>query len=130
MADLRRRARVRGRDGPDGTLRRRVLPAEFDDLEGFADRWSLRTEAERWAERHASSIEEMREFYDAMFPRVDAALAYCDDFPLDAMPDDARNLLALVLSFVMVSFPVEVWGGPRIPDVGDATLPRVVSPVI
>ncbi len=107
-----------------------MLPAEFDDLERFAERWSLRTEEERWAERHASSIEEMLEFYDAMFPRVDAALAYCDAFPRDAMPDDARNLLALVLSFVMVSFPVEVWGGPRIPDVGDATLARVVSPII
>lgn len=107
-----------------------MLPAEFADLERFAERWSLRTEAERWAERHASSIEDMRELYDAMFPRVDAMLAYCDDFPLDGMPEDARNLFALVLSFVMVSFPVEVWNSPRITDVGDATLARAVSPLI
>jgi hypothetical protein len=107
-----------------------VLPAEFADLERFAERWSLRTEAERWAERHASSIEEMRELYDAMFPRVDAILSFCDEVPLDEMPEETRNLLALVLSFVMVSFPVEVWGAPRIPDVGDAELLRVVSPVV
>ena len=106
------------------------LPAEFGDLERFADRWSLRTESERWAERHASSIEDMRELYDAMFPRVDDALAYCDRFPLHDLPDDARNLLHLALSFVMVSFPVEVWNGPRIPDAGDATLDRVVSPAV
>jgi hypothetical protein len=105
------------------------LPAEFADLERFAEPWSRRTEGERWAQRHASSIEEMRELYDAMFPRVEAALAYCDRFPLDDLPEEARNLLYLVFSFVMVSFPVEVWDGPRIPDVGDANLERVASPV-
>jgi hypothetical protein len=107
-----------------------VLPDEFTDLEPYADRWSLPTEAARWAERHASSIEDMRELYDAMFPRVEAALAFCDRFPLDDLPEEGRNLLHLVLSFVMVSFPVEVWNTPRIPDVGDATLERVVSPAI
>lgn len=108
----------------------RLLPAEFADLEPFAERWSLPTEGERWAQRHASSIDDMREFYEAMFPRVETALEYCDGFPLEALPGDARNLLRLVLSFVLVSFPVEVWDGPRIPDVGDATLDRVVSPQV
>ena len=110
------------------TTEARRLPAEFSDLERFAPQWSLATESERWARRHASSIDEMRELYEAMFPRVEAALAYCDRYPLDDLPDDARNLLHLVFSFVMVSFPVEVWNGPRIPDVGDAALHRVVSP--
>jgi len=107
-----------------------LLPSEFADLEPFAERWCLATEGERWAQRHASSIEEMREFYEAMFPRVDAALVYCDGFSLDDLPDDARNLMYLVFSFVMVSFPVEVWNAPRIPDVGDANLERVASPFI
>ena len=61
-----------------------LLPPEFADLEGFAPRWCLRTEPERWAERHASSIEEMRELYDAVFPRVEAIYAYLDRFPLDS----------------------------------------------
>jgi hypothetical protein len=106
-----------------------MLPAEFADLEPFASRWCLPTEPERWAARHASSIEEMRELYEAVSPRYDAILVYCDRFPLDDLPEDARNLLHLVFSFVMVSFPVEVWNRPRIPDVGDATLERVVSPL-
>ena len=108
----------------------RLLPEEFADLEPFARRWCLATEAERWTQRHASSIEEMRELYEVMFPRVDAALTYCDTFPIDDLPDDARNLMHLVFSFVMVSFPVEVWNAPRIPDVGDANLERVASPTI
>jgi hypothetical protein len=106
-----------------------MLPEEFADLEPFAERWSLPTEPERWEQRHASTIEGMRELYEAMFPRVEAALAYCDRFPLGDLPADARNLLYLVFSFVMVSFPVEVWNAPRIPDVGHAALHRVVSPV-
>jgi hypothetical protein len=106
----------------------RLLPSEFADLEPYAPRWSLATEPERWDRRHASTIGEMQELYAAMFPRVEAALAYCDRFPLDELPPDARNLLHLVFSFVMVSFPVEVWNDARIPDVGDAALHRVVSP--
>jgi hypothetical protein len=105
------------------------LPDEFADLEPLALRWCLPTEAERWAQRHASPIEEMQSLYEAVFPRFDAMLAYCDRFPLDQLPEDARNLLHLAFSFVMVSFPVEVWNRPRIPDVGDAALERVVSPV-
>jgi hypothetical protein len=106
----------------------RMLPAEFADLEPFAARWSLATEPERWAQRQTSSIESMRELYDAVFPRYEAVLAYCARFPLGDLPEDARNLLYLVFSFVMVSFPVEVWNGPRIPDAGYATLERVASP--
>jgi hypothetical protein len=77
-----------------------------------------------------TSIGDMRAFYDAMFPRMDAILAYCNDFPLDALPAEAERLLQLALSFVMVSFPVEVWDQPRIPDMGDAILSRVVDPAV
>ena len=105
------------------------LPEEFADLDPFADRWCLPTERERYARRLASAMEEMKDFYAAMFPRVHAALEYCDRFPLDEMPDDAARLLQLVHSFVMVSFPVEVWGRPDIPDTGGASLERVVEPV-
>jgi hypothetical protein len=105
-----------------------LLPSAFSDLEPFAARWSLPTEPERWARRHESSIDEMRELYEAVFPRVEAIYTYIDQFPLDDLPEDARNLLHLMLSFVMVSFPVEVWDGPRIPDVGDVTLDRVAAP--
>jgi hypothetical protein len=106
----------------------RRLPGEFADLEPFAQRWCLATERERYARRMASSMDEMRALYDAVFPRVESAFAYCDRWPLDALPDDAQRLLQLLHSFVMVSFPVEVWRQPRVPDVGDADLPRVIEP--
>jgi hypothetical protein len=107
-----------------------ALPDEFADLEPYAGRWCLATEPERYAARLTSSMEEMAAFYEAMFPRADDAMAYCGAFPLDALPDGARALLQLVHSFVMVSFPVEVWKRPRVPDTGAASLVRVVEPAL
>ena len=106
-----------------------MLPAEFADLEPFAAKWCLPTERERFAMRLASTMDEMQTFYDAMFPRAEAALTYCDGFPLDELPDDATNLLHLLYSLVMVSFPVEVWRQPHIPDSGAAYLDLVGEPI-
>ncbi|MBX7069533.1 MAG: hypothetical protein K1X38_09090 [Microthrixaceae bacterium] len=106
-----------------------VLPAEFADLERFAD-WSLRTEAERYAKRLASSMDELQEFYDAAFPRLEAAMEHCDQYPLDALPDDAKRLLWLCYSLVNASFPVEVWRQARVPDSGAASMDAVIEPAI
>ena len=61
-------------------------------------------------------------------PRADEAMTYCDRFPLDDLPEDATNLLHLLYSMVMVSFPVECWGQPRVPDTGAAYLDLLVEP--
>ena len=105
------------------------LPSEFADLEPFAATWSLATEAERWEQRMSSTMPEMQAFYDAALPRVPAALTYCDQFPLDDMPDDAVNLLRLVYSFVIVSFPVELWGQPHVPDTLGTSFDRLSEPL-
>ena len=104
------------------------LPSEFADLEPFAAKWCLATEPERWNERMASSMEEMQSFYDAILPRVPEALAYCDRFPLDDLPDDALHLLRLVHSFVIVSFAVELWHQPTVPDTLGTSFDRISEP--
>jgi hypothetical protein len=106
-----------------------VLPPEFAELERFGATWCLATESERYACRLASSMEEMQSFYDACFPRLNDAIDYCDRFPLDDLPDDARRLLQLVHSLVMVSMPVEIWRQPRPVDSADAELVRVYEPL-
>jgi hypothetical protein len=105
------------------------LPGEFSDLEPFAAKWCLATERERYAARLSSSMQEMRAFYDAFFPRAEQAIAYCDKFPLDDMPEDAQRLLQLIYSLLNVSFPVEVWHQPNIPDSGAARLDRLLEPL-
>ena len=106
-----------------------MLPPEFADLEPFAAKWCLATEGERYSVRLASTMDEIQAFYDAMVPRAEEAIAYCDKFPLDDMPDDALNLLYLLYSMIVVSFPVECWGQPRVPDTGAAALDLVSGPV-
>ena len=106
-----------------------LLPSQFADLEPFAAAWCLPTEAERFDKRMASTMDEMQTFYDALFPRVNEAVDYCDKFPLDDLPEDARRLLELVHSLVMVSMAVEIWHQPRPVDSADAYLDRVVEPL-
>lgn len=106
-----------------------MLPDEFSDLEPYAKKWSLATERERWDTRMASTIDELQDFYDAVFDRVKEAMAYCDRFPLHDMPEEAVNLLRLVYSFVIVSFPVELWRQPNVPDTGATRLDRISEPV-
>jgi len=105
-----------------------LLPPEFSELEPFAPAWCLATEPERFAQRMASGMDEMQAFYDAITPRAEEAMNYCDRFALDDLSTDAQNLLHLLYSMVMVSFPVECWGQPRVPDTGAAYLDLVVEP--
>ena len=105
-----------------------MLPEQFLELEPFAPKWCLPTEHDRFAMRMASTMDEMQAFYDAFFPRAEEAIAYCEKFELDDMPDDAQRLLQLIYSLVMVSFPVEAWRQPHVPDSGAAYLDLVLEP--
>ena len=105
-----------------------LLPGEFSEFEPFAATWCLATEHDRYQQRLTSSMDEMHAFYDAAFPRQEDAMAYLDRFPLDELPDDATNLLHLLYSLVNVSFPVETWHQPNVPDSGAAYIDLVVEP--
>ena len=63
-----------------------LLPAEFADLEPYAETWCLTSEPERWARRQATSMDDLQAFYDACFPRAEDAIRYCDRFDLDGDP--------------------------------------------
>jgi hypothetical protein len=106
-----------------------TFPDKFADLEPFAN-WALETEAERYAKRLASSMDELQAFYDAAFPRLEDILGYLDALEFNALPDDATRLLWLTYSLVNASFPVEVWRQARVPDSGAATMDTVVEPSI
>ncbi|WP_297597011.1 hypothetical protein [Mycobacterium sp.] len=106
-----------------------ALPTEFADLEPHLE-WDLATEPERYAKRLASTMPELQAFYDAAFPRLNDAIAYCDKYPLDDLPEDARTLMHIMQSLVMVSFPIEAWKQPRVPDSGAAWVELTREPVI
>jgi hypothetical protein len=105
-----------------------MLPGGFADLEPFASTWCLATESERYAARLATPMTELQQFYDADAPRAAAAIDYCDKHELHDLPDDVLNLMQLIYSFINVSFPVEVWNQPRVPDSGSVSFDCFVEP--
>jgi hypothetical protein len=106
-----------------------LLPPEFADLEPWAATWCLATERERWERRLASPMAELQVFYDAVFPRAEEAMAWCDRFPLDDMPADAQRLFQLLHSLLMVSYAVEVWKQPEVVNGGSARIDRILEPL-
>ena len=74
-------------------------------------------------------MEEIQSFYDAVFPRAEAAIQYLDTLPLDDLPEDAHRLLKLLYSLIVMSFPVEIWKQPYIPDTGTAEFTLKLEPV-
>jgi hypothetical protein len=109
-----------------------MLPAEFADLEPFAPTWCLPHEPDRYATRLASTMDELQAFYDAFLPRLEDALSWLDRYALDEISGDeqAQNLLWLCYSLVVVSFPVEVWRQPRVPDSGASMIHQIVAPAV
>jgi hypothetical protein len=106
-----------------------TLPSDFSDLEPFAD-WAIPTERARYDKRVASTMDELQAFYDAAFPRMEDAMSYLEQFSMDALPDDAKRLLWLFCALVTVSFPVEVWRQPRVPDSGASSFDAVLEPAV
>ena len=105
------------------------LPPGFSDLEPFVSDWCLDSEPERYAKRLSSTMEEIQEFYDAVMPRVGDAIAYLEKFPLHDLPADVHRLLLLLYSLILVSFAVEIWRQPYIPDTGTASFELKLEPV-
>jgi hypothetical protein len=103
-----------------------TLPADFSDLEQYSD-WALPTETERYNKRLASSMPELEAFYDAALPRIDDAMKHLDTHELNKLPEDATKLLHLYCALMTVSFPVEVWRQPRVPDSGASSFDCIVE---
>ena len=106
-----------------------LLPADFADLEPFTA-WCLPSEKDRFAKRISSTMPELQAFYDAAFPRLQESEDYLRSVALDGISDEDRNLLWLFASLVTVSFPVEVWRQPRVPDSGASSIEAVAEPAV
>ncbi len=106
------------------------FPEQFAALEPFAD-WALRSERDAYAKRINSTMEQLQAFYDAAFSYLGQAREYLSKVPYDRkMSDEDKNLTWLFCSLCTVSFPVEVWNQPRVPDSGASSLDAVAEPAI
>lgn len=87
-----------------------LLPAGFETLEPFVDRFALEGTAARAARRGESTPEERQAFHAAARELVGPALDALDAKGLDHLDAREQRLLNLVLSFAHVALAVEVQG--------------------
>jgi hypothetical protein len=100
-----------------------VLPKDFENLSIFVEEWSLPTSALRRMKRKQSSMDQIKSFYDALFPHFDSALTYLDNIPYtDTMDSKDRNLMNMFLSFAEISTCVEWYNQPDVVDGYDTML--------
>jgi hypothetical protein len=103
-----------------------VLPQEFSPLEHLVPEWAIADGHRRYVKRVNSSMEEIRAFYDEVFPHAEEAVAYIDKFDYsEALPDDVANLRNLLYSLITASLAVELWKQPRVKHSANTILTRV-----
>jgi hypothetical protein len=103
------------------------LPEGFEELERFVARWSGADTDARVAAREESSMEDIRDFYEAMLERAGDAIKLIDRYPLHDLPADVGVLCRLLLSLAHAGSAIEVLGTPRVPMAPFPTGVRVSS---
>lgn len=84
------------------------LPAGYEALEPFVERWALATAAERATMRGEAPAQERAAFYAASSERLDEALAYLDGKELARFDAADQRLMRLMLSLAHVAMSEEV----------------------
>ena len=103
-----------------------VLPAEFSQLEYLVEEWAIEDGHQRYVKRVNSSMDEIRAFYDEVFPHAEEAVAYIDKFDYsEPLPEDVANLRNLLYSLITVSLAVELWNQPRVKHSANTILTRL-----
>jgi hypothetical protein len=94
-----------------------LLPPAFADLAIFVADWGASTTDARNDHRHRSTMAEIRAFYDAFTPRLEAALAHLDPHNTRALPEPEKRLLHLCFGYIEAALAVEVFNVPGVPGI-------------
>jgi hypothetical protein len=90
------------------------FPEQFRDLERFAASWAKATREGRYRHRIRCTIEEVREFYDAISSRREAIMKYLNRTTLADLPEADRPLVFMMLAYMDASRAIEVIGAPEV----------------
>jgi hypothetical protein len=107
-----------------------TLPDGFSELEPYAADWAKPTRRERYDVRLSKTIDELVEFYDTIAPRAEDAVLHLNQLDINDLPEDATRLLQLLYSMILVSYAVNVFKQPRIPDSGSAFFDTTFEPAV
>jgi len=84
------------------------LPDGFSDLKLFVNEWALSSEEERFIKLHSVDLHHLGIFYHAMINRIDQILDYLDQYKLEELPEDARTLFYLAMTFSETAHPIDL----------------------
>lgn len=102
------------------------LPAGFAELEHLVPEWAIEDGHQRYVKRVNSTMQELQAFYDQVFPKAEAAVAYLNEFDYQQpLPEAATNLRNLLYSLITVSLAVELWKQPRVKHSANTILTRL-----
>ena len=90
------------------------LPTGFAELEKFVEYWAKETQMERLHQRLAAKMNKIREFYEAITPRLKDILACLDQYPLGRLPPEAERLFLLSLAAAQIAPAVELFKQPAV----------------
>ncbi|PUA19685.1 hypothetical protein [Glaciimonas sp. PCH181] len=98
----------------------KTLPTQFLEFEQFLN-WALPSETQRRQKRESLSLEEIREFYDAVLPKAEAVFDYfrateSECGGAEKVGPETRLLFVLMLAFSEASLSVELHKSPIVPD--------------
>lgn len=85
-----------------------LFPAGFEPLERFAADWMLADLMERQRERSRRTLEQVRAFYDGLFPDVERIIDYLKGVPMEAMSRQDKNLYRLIATWMEMSHPIDL----------------------
>lgn len=91
-----------------------VLPAAFTDLEPYLA-WALPTENERTYRRKTSEMQDIRDFWEAMAPKLPEVMEYLDRYHESELTEDGKRLFYLALAMMEIAPAVENYGEPNVP---------------
>ena len=93
-----------------------LLPQPFQALEPFASEWSIGDEAGRNLKRISSTIESLREFYQAVLPEMQLIVDYLRPRPLLEFNSQQLRLLNLAKMLMEVAPAIEIFNQPDVPN--------------
>jgi hypothetical protein len=93
------------------------LPPAFADLAPFVADWGgLETQDQRYRRRQSLTIEQLRDYYNAVAPRLDAIFDHLDGFAFGSqLPPPEALLLQVAMGLTEAAQAVENYGRPGVP---------------
>ena len=85
-----------------------ILPEKFSKLSPWVADWALASEQARYLKLHAVTFEQLKAFFEAMLPEMDAIMEFLKTQPVEGMAPDAENLYKLAMTFAETAHPLDL----------------------